>query len=747
MGQVMAPHHVLLFVAFLLELPVESRVHVPSLALPCAPRCSRHVYSVLAPEPGTYSARLPAGALRLLVNGAPTEARTPLLLRRGVNTVDVTAAPSASSPPALEVEGALEPPLHGAPQTFVEVEAEDAQFNGTVIGPSFEYTTLAAEASGRRAVSLSSPLDFLQFVLPSPANAMSIRYSIPDGGPQGFEDTLLLLVNSSFVQPITLTSNFTWFYGLYPFTKNASEGKPHHFFDEVRFLLPSLLPAGTLLRLQRPAPAALNAPPLCIPAPLPLRVECGYFGINASTCLQRGCCWNASAPASTTTTTTPGSRSSSSSSSAPTCFFPPSAPPPAPPSPGTAAIAIDLADFFLVDPPSPQPPGSYSLVADGGADPSGARDASAILQAALSVPGRVVWVPPGSYLVTQHIVLDAVSLLGAGPWHSVLRGAGLGLFGKPAAAAAQGPAGGGGAFGGSVGVNVHGLSVVGDVRIRNDSSPLSGFGGALSSSVVANVFISHQKCGMWLDGPLDSLLITGMYIHDTMADGINFHRGVSNSVVELSFLRNTGDDGLAMWSDARGGAPPNANNSFRSNTVVMPILGNNLAIYGGVGNALESNLARDSLTEGGGLHAGNRFTSVPLGGVTRIVNNSVLRGGSFSPDYIADPAALWLFALEGPMNGSVVISGNVLRDSPQKAVGFLSQPGFSITNVVIEGLEVSNAAFAFSVLGGGSAVVSNATASVLGSAGVRNCSAAFQLVDGGGNAGWNTSQCTPRDAK
>jgi hypothetical protein len=37
---------------------------------------------------------------------------------------------------------------------------------------------------------------------------------------------------------------------------------------------------------------------------------------------------------------------------------------------------------------------------------------------------------------------------------------------------------------------------------------------------------------MWLDGPFDNFLITGVWIHDTTADGVNFHRGITNSVVE-----------------------------------------------------------------------------------------------------------------------------------------------------------------------------------------------------------------------
>ncbi len=40
-----------------------------------------------------------------------------------------------------------------------------------------------------------------------------------------------------------------------------------------------------------------------------------------------------------------------------------------------------------------------------------------------------MWVPPGTFLVTAIVTLDNVTLVGAGPWWSVLRGAGFGLAG------------------------------------------------------------------------------------------------------------------------------------------------------------------------------------------------------------------------------------------------------------------------------------------------------------------------------
>ena len=62
---------------------------------------------------------------------------------------------------------------------FVEQEAENATTDGTVIGPGRTAYTLPAEASGRKAVELA-PGQYVDFILPAAANAITVRYSLPD---------------------------------------------------------------------------------------------------------------------------------------------------------------------------------------------------------------------------------------------------------------------------------------------------------------------------------------------------------------------------------------------------------------------------------------------------------------------------------------------------------------------------------------------------------------------------------------
>ena len=108
-------------------------------------------------------------------------------------------------------------------------------------------------------------------------------------------------------------------------------------------------------------------------------------------------------------------------------------------------------------------------------------------------------------------------------------------------------------LGGRRGVQV----VEGDVRERIDKDQVNAIGGAMSDSTVDGLYLHHTKVGLWFDGPMSNMRVTNNVIVDQIADGLNFHTGVTVSLVRNNFLRNTGDDALAMWSektaDARNG--------------------------------------------------------------------------------------------------------------------------------------------------------------------------------------------------
>jgi hypothetical protein len=248
--------------------------------------------------------------------------------------------------------------------------------------------------------------------------------------------------------------------------------------------------------------------------------------------------------------------------------------------------------------------------------------------------------------------------------------------------------------------------------------------------------MEHTKVGLWLDGPFSGLTVTGCRIRDTTADGLNLHEGISNVNVNQNLIRNTGDDGLAMWSDQQA----DHNNVFQFNTVALPILANNIAIYGGSDNSVTDNIVSDTLTQGGGIHVGNRFSAVALAGTTTIARNTLIRTGVLDPNWQFGVGAMWFYALDSAMTGTINVTNDEIDDSSYEAIHFI---GSTVSNITFDHVNINGAGtFAVQEQASGSATFNYVTATNLGVGGIYNCGAGFTITMGPGNTGWTTSQCT-----
>src|SRR5690349_23454023 len=126
-----------------------------------------------------------------------------------VLTAALASVPISGATPVTRA--GLDPALtqgRGADVPFLEQEAESARTTGAVIGPDRTPYTLPSEASGRKAVKLL-PGQWVEFTLPRAANAVTVRYSIPDapaGG--GIRAPLDVTVNGHDRRTMTLTSEY-----------------------------------------------------------------------------------------------------------------------------------------------------------------------------------------------------------------------------------------------------------------------------------------------------------------------------------------------------------------------------------------------------------------------------------------------------------------------------------------------------------------------------------------------------------
>jgi len=577
--------------------------------------------------------------------------KTVIPLRAGINTIVIENLNSHSFElDYIEIDNAIPLAENGASLPYFEIEAEDAKTNGVIIGPSYTYNQLPSEASGRRAVQISNG-QTVNFTLSQSAQAIVIRYSIPDSSNgYGLFSQLSIFANSQPVLSMPVNSHFSWIYGQYPFTKNPSNGNPHHFYDETRAIFQRILPAGTVITVKGQDP--------------------------------------------------------------------------------NLVYTIDLADFYYSAPIYPQPI-DYLSITQFGADPTGNRDSTGAIQNTLNSAQsqrKNVWIPPGNFSVTRFFTVpDNMIIRGAGPWHAVVRASvnhGVGFFGRFSPSSSN-------AF------ELHDFAMFGDTNVRDDSAVDSGCGGAINNGLITNLWIEHTKCGMWFDGPFSNLHISGVKIANTFADGINLHRSISNVVVEQCMIRNTGDDGLAMWSDASNGAQPDTNNVFKFNTVVVPVLANCIAIYGGTSNSATDNYVADSVFAGGALQTSQRFGSTPFSGTTVMARNTVVRGGA--QNTVNQNGAIWVWPQQGQMSGLVNYTQTSITNSPFEAITFWSG---SVTNVWFEDIQVNGADYAVLVnSASGQAYFKNVVASNLRKGGVQSCDGNFKLVKVSGDQGWDDVHC------
>jgi len=393
---------------------------------------------------------------------------------------------------------------------------------------------------------------------------------------------------------------------------------------------------------------------------------------------------------------------------------------------------IDDVEFENVAGPAGQPGGSISIT-DRGADPNGNNDSTGAIQSAIDSArgtGGTVWIPAGRFRVGGTINPDGVTIRGAGRWHSTLLSQHL----------IDRPNGGGN-------VKLYDFAVIGEVTERNDQSPDNFVNGSLGpNSVVSGLWLQHLKCGLWLTGNNDNLVVENNRFYDMTADGLNLNGTAYNVQVRNNFLRNQGDDALAMWSLHAA----NRNSTFANNTIVQPNLANGIAIYGGTDLTVRDNLIADTNALGGGIAISNQnFASpfFPLAGTITVSGNTLIRTGAMNPNWGQNHpyGAIRVDAYDNPINAQVRLLNNRLVASPWSAYQFVDGGGAgrAVQNVTVDGGTIEGAGtFAFQAETTGSATVSNVVASGIGRAGVYNCaypSGSFALNRGSGNSGWDST--------
>ena len=141
----------------------------------------------------------------------------------------------------------------GANMPFITVEAEalSNKTTGTRLAQNRNLADYAGEASGRSAVLLDANGEYVEFTLPSEANAIVLRASIP----QGTKGTVSVYANDTKIGKINLTTDYSYHMGSPTSLGNLGYGDngdtAYWLYDDGQLLLDTTYPAGTKIKIQK----------------------------------------------------------------------------------------------------------------------------------------------------------------------------------------------------------------------------------------------------------------------------------------------------------------------------------------------------------------------------------------------------------------------------------------------------------------------------------------------------------------
>jgi hypothetical protein len=335
---------------------------------------------------------------------------------------------------------------------------------------------------------------------------------------------------------------------------------------------------------------------------------------------------------------------------------------------------INVADFFDVGTALAQPANSISVTSEG-ADPTGVSDSTTAFRNAISAAnaaGEPVWIPPGTYLISSALQVNSATIEGAGYWYSQIK---TNEF-IDNTSAVSGP------------VNLSNFAILGSTVGRHDDSTANAINGSLGTgSTVNGLWIQDTNVGFWLQYGNTNITVENSIVLSTDADGLNFNGNATGDTVKNNFLRNDGDDGLAIWSYPAA----DSNITFTNNTIVQPTLANGIADYGGSNNTITNNVIADTNALGSGLAISNeQFLTPfsPLSGTITVTGNYLIRTGAYNPNWSHPMSAVQFDAYNSDFsNVTVNYSGGAILDSPYSAFQFVSGDG---TGHVVNGVNISN---------------------------------------------------------
>lgn len=539
------------------------------------------------------------------------------------STVTEQAAQTAST-----VDDVTDPSQYGAtnmPYTRYEADAGTLE-NGAVVEDKPEQNDTVDFSSERKYVSLPTDGAQVSVTVQEPANAMTMRYTVPDGQTGNVD----ILVNGQVVKNVDLSSESAWQYVAGNHSYNSYDAAVAGVEEEENELRKKAEENQVVFTPMSPEIKAVKTR---------FRFDETHFLLDGVT-LQKG-----------DVVTIVRRRGD---------------------------VGLDFIEMEQADAPIEQPADSWNLKdflkPEYGDDYASALE-DALYQASVSDTKRTVYIPQGDYNFGRKVYISYanVKIVGAGIWHTNLHfinDAKMGGGFEFNQAASQ------------VEISNFFMDSALKDRMHEDAQYKAFSGAAGKDSSIHDIWEQHFEVGIWMgdyyqeDGMTytDGLSVFNARLRNNLADGANLAQGTKFSTIRNSNIRGNGDDGLASWSSKNFGFEPNTeSNTFKDNTIELGWRAGGIGFFGGNGNEAYGNLVQDQYL-GSGIRVNTTFPGNNFDGNDKGINihdNYLLNTGTSHDIYGNEKAAIDLYKdANGALNNINVYNNRLINSN----VGEIATP-------------------------------------------------------------------------
>lgn len=517
----------------------------------------------------------------------------------------------------------------GAQLPYTRYESENGRTGGGAAlqqSPLFNQADIASEASNQQYVSLPANGAYVEWTLSTPAQAMDLRFTMPDNTTgTGQTGSLNLYVNTVLVKTISLTSYWAYQYfttGSDPVQTQAGTTKTFMRFDEVHFQLPNALKSGDVLRIQKDNGDAFTYGVDFIelePLPAPIAQPAGSLSVTS---------YGAVPDDNNDDFAAFNACLSAAQSQGKSVYIP--------------AGKFLLSDKWTVNVTNMKIQGAgiwYTTIY-------------------FSTPKQFYG---GFYARASGVEISDFTMNTANNARFKYNESNPRVPGDPYIIYK--------AFEGTYGTN----SKIHDVWEEHFEvgAWIAGYDPPYPVDITQNLVISNCR------------------IRNNYADGVNFSQGTSNSTVMNCSIRNNGDDGMAVWpSTANGVNTPGINNSFHNNTVENQWRAGGTALFGGYGHQVHHNVYKDGIASSA-IRFTNDFSGFSFDNTqapNHIYENTITNFGT-SKDLFDQKRGAIEFNANNQGIFNFVWDNNNINNSQRHAIQMYGQNIYNMTfnNTVING--------------------------------------------------------------